>query len=94
MLFSERLCNYRTSKPLSRKSIKNIRDVISNIFDFAFEENPQIARQLHNPEKGRKISSEGSVTTREAVPVMWQRELILNTGHPMYIPVMIFCYVD
>ena len=90
VLFSEQLFNYRTSKPLSRKSIKNIRDVISNIFDFAIEENPQIALQLRNPAKGRKIPLEASVTTREAIPVMWQRELILNTGHPMYIPVMIF----
>ena len=90
VLFSEKLFNYRNHKPLSRKSIKNIRDVISNIYSFAFENNPQLAIRLYNPAKGRKLPSEASVTTRDAISVMWQRELISNTGHPMYIPVMIF----
>lgn len=90
VLYSERLFNYRTNKPLSRKSIKNIRDAISNVFDFAFEENPRIACRLNNPAKGRKVPSEASVTIREAISAMWQRELISNDGHPMYIPVMIF----
>ena len=64
VLFSEKLFNYRNHKPLSRKSIKNIRDVISNIYSFAFENNPQLAIRLYNPAKGRKLPSEASVTTR------------------------------
>ncbi len=85
VLYSERLINYRTNKPLSRKSIKNIRDAISNIFDFASEENPQIACRLHNPAKGRKIPSEARVTKREALPIHLQKLLVSTPGHNMYL---------
>ncbi len=87
MLYSDKLINYRTHNPLSRKSIKNIRDVISDIFDFALEENPVC--RLNNPAKGRKIPLEAGVKKREAISVQLQRLLISYNKHHMYIAVMI-----
>ncbi len=87
MMYSPDLLNYRTGKPLSRKSIKNVRDVIAAIFDFAAEDVPNIC--LKNPAKGRRVPTDALVSKREAIPLPLQQLLVANSYHGMHLASMI-----
>lgn len=87
MMFSPKLLNYRTGQPLARKSIKNVRDVIAAIFDYAAEDTPGV--YLKNPAKGRRVPTDAPIKKREAIPLSLQRLLVANAYHGMHLAGMI-----
>ncbi len=87
-LLSSHAFNFHTGSVLSKKTLKNIRNIISNVYQFAIEADILV----RNPAIGRPISNGVASKKRRALNNLEKRLINQYTDHYMYIAVMIMLH--
>lgn len=74
------------NRPLGKRTLKYIRNLISRIFEFAIENDVL----LRNPARGRKIPKKATVTQLRALNQTEQNLVFITEHHKLYITSLIF----
>lgn len=74
------------NKPLGKRTLKYIRNLISRIFEFAIENDIL----LRNPAKGRKIPKKAVITELRSLNQTEQHLVFITKQHKLYITSLIF----